>query len=400
MKEKEILCGLDIGVSKISVVLGEFKEPERLSIIKKAKVESEGLERGKVLDIEKFTQTVEKVMHMVGADKEFKPARIVLGIGNGDLMLQHCRRTIFISERAQEIKNFHIERLINDTLDNAIPFDHESLHIFPREFILDGQNGIKNPCGMFGSKLSADFLIITIPVSILYNLKKGVYNAGYEIDSVIFSGISSAFSFLNKEERTLGVVFLKIGGGITSIVKFREEKPVFLEIFPFGGIDIDYALSNALNISLEEAKELKEKYGSLDIKGDEKIILEKSDKEVSQIKVNKIIKDVVERFLFQIKRRLDKSRILENIPSGVIVGGDTFYIEGLIEKVEEVLHVPVKLGIIRNVEDLTGKENNLFTFSDPIGLLFFDYLYRTPKEIHKKPLNIFQKLRKLFEEYF
>ena len=399
----ELICGLDIGTSKISVILGQFKEPNKLIIMRKAKLASEGIERGKVLDMEKFTQVIERVMQSVEADKTLRPTRIILGVGNELLRIQHYRRTIIISERSQEIKNSHIERLIKETMDTVVPFDYETLHVLSKEFIVDGQEKIRDPRGMFGNRLSGDFLVMFFPSSTLYNLKKGVYNAGYEVDRVFFSGYTTAFSFLDEEERNEGVIFLKIGGGTTTLAKFSGGIPVFFEIFPFGGIDIDYALSKALGVSLEEAKKIKEKYGGLENRK-EKIISEVSLKEFSQEQLIKIVKDVLERFLLRIKRKMAKFYGLDKVPFGIVLAGETFLLEGLVEKVEEIFRIPARLGVIKNIEDLTNKEENLFTYSDPIGLLRFDYLHRSSSKAIEKKLNSLRRFmlfaKKLFEEYF
>ncbi|MCM8784044.1 MAG: cell division protein FtsA [Candidatus Omnitrophica bacterium] len=399
---KEIVCGLDIGTSKISAVLGEFRD-DNLVILAKDRMASEGMERGKVLNMEKFTAVIESIMHKV--NKDFLPNRIILGISNDCLRVMNYRRSIMLSEKTQEIKNHHIERLINETVDNSVPFDHEVLHIFTREFMVDGQSKIRDPRGMFGSKLSADFLFITLPTSVLQNIKKGIYNAGYDVDITIYSGLASAFAFLEEEERNSGVLYLEIGGGITTVVKFMGGVPINLEIFPFGGIDIDKAIAKALNISLDEAEELKKNYGSLypAIK-QEKIIRKNGEKELSIEKLIKIIENVSEGFLFQIKRKIEKSSVFDYLPAGIVLGGCTFLLEGLVEKVGEIFRFPIRLGTVRVSEDLSGKEDSLYSWADTIGLLYFDHFNRASKKDSKKTLNPIKKFilhaKKIFEEYF
>ncbi|MCM8798320.1 MAG: cell division protein FtsA [Candidatus Omnitrophica bacterium] len=402
---REIICGLDIGTSKISVILGEFSLPHKLNILAKAKVEPEGLERGKVLDIEKFTHSIESVMHMTGADRELKPVRIILGVGNDSLRISQYRRSSVLSERSQEIKNFHIERLREETLEMAVPFDHEVLHIFSKEFMVDGQAQIRDPRGMFGNRISADFLLVTISSSVLHNIKRGIYNAGYAVDTVVFSDLASAFTLLDEGERNEGVIFLKIGGGMTTVVKFSGGVPVFLEIIPFGGIDIDTTIAKALGISQEEAKELREKYGGFPPGlPQEKIIIEKSGKVVKCNELAGIINRALERVLFQIRKRIEKYQKLDYLPYGIVLGGGVFLFEGLVEKVEEVFRLPARLGVVKDVEDSTGKESNFYAWADPLGLVKFSPPTQVSNPAIDKHLNPFQRLflrtKKIFEEYF
>ncbi|MFN7169929.1 MAG: cell division protein FtsA [Candidatus Omnitrophota bacterium] len=403
---KEIICGLDIGTSKISVVLGELNASNnKLGILAKAKVNAEGLERGKVLDIEKFTHSIELVMHMAGTDRELKPAKIILGIGNDSLRVYRYRRTTIISERIQEIKNFHIEHLIEETLNMAVPFDYEILHIFPEEFIVDGQGKIRDPRGMFGNRISADFLLVTISSSVLHNIKKGIYNAGYAADTILFTDLASAFTFLDEEERNAGVIFLKIGGGMTSVIKFLGGVPVFLEIIPFGGVDIDTAIAKATGVSVEEAKELKERYGGLSLEiPQEKIILKKSGKMLKRDELVRIINRILERVLFQIKKKIEKYENLSCLPYGIVLGGNTFLLEDLVEKVEEIFRLPVRLGSVKGIEDFTGGESNLYSWADSLGLLRFNSFSKVSKQNIDKHLHPFQKFllhtKKIFEEYF
>lgn len=399
---KEIICGLDIGTSKISAVLGKFNE-DKLTILAKDKVDAEGLERGKVLNMEEFSRLIDKVMQKV-SDK-IKPSRIIIGISNDCIKVFNYRKTIMISEKSQEIKSSHVERLINEAIDTSIPFDYEVLHVFPREFRVDGQGNIRDPRGMFGNRLSADFLFITSPVSTLQNIKKGIYNAGYDIDVTVFSRLASAFAFLNEEERLAGVLCLEIGGGLTSIVKFMGGIPVFLEIVPFGGMDIDVAIAKAFAISLDEAKELKESYGSLysEVK-QEKIIMEKGGKELNQDKLVKIIREILESFLFQIKRKMEKAHLFEYLPHGIVVGGGTFLLEGLVENTAEIFRLPLRLGTVKVNEDLSGKEYSLYPWADVIGLLYFDHFNRTFRKKPPSPTGLFQKfifsINRVLEEYF
>ncbi len=401
---KEIICGLDIGTSKISACVGEFIDTDRFRILGRARIDSEGLERGKVLDIEKFTRAAERIMHLIHADKDLKPGRLVLGIGTECLRIQHYRRTAAISERGREIKSSDIGNLINSALEMAVPFDHEMLHVFPQEFVVDGQSKIKDPRGMFGCKISTRILVISAPSSLLYNLKKGIYNAGCDVDSVVFSGLGSSFAFLSEEERNAGAIFLESGGGITSAIKFSEGYPVYTEIIPFGGMDIEAIIARALGISLPEAKELKEQHGSLLEQSAHRIILNKRETEITQTKLKELILPAAERILFQIKRRLESSNCLEYTPSGIILGGGSFLLEGLVEKVEDIFRLPTRLGAIGNIEDWTQDEKSLFLQSASIGLIRFDRLHTNrelPRQLEVGPLQRFIiRTKRIFEEYF
>jgi len=402
---REVICGLDIGVSKISATIGEFSPANKFRLLAGARMDSEGLERGKVLDIEKLTKTIEKIMGILRAESDFKPDRLVMGMGTGCLKVQSYRRTSTIADRAREIKGPDVDRLINNALEMAVPLDHEMLHAFPQEFVVDGQNRIKDPKGMFGSKIAVRLLVISAPTSLLHNLKKCVYNAGYDVDAVSFSGLGSSFAFLTEEEREAGVIFLEIGGGITSVIKFIEGLPAFLEIIPFGGMDIDEVIAKAISIPLSEAKELKDKYGSLNTEQlDSRIILDRRETEVTQVKLKQLIVPAVERILFQIEKRLDNSNGLKYTPSGIVLGGGSFLLEGLVEKIEEIFRLPVKLGVVKNAEDWTKDKKNIFLLSGPIGLIYLDHFNRTRELSSQSEVGYFKKLirktKDIFEEYF
>jgi cell division protein FtsA len=404
--KREIVCGLDIGATKVSASIGEFGQDARFRLLGKARVASEGIDRGRVMEMEDSTRTIEKAMNIIRLDSGLKIGRLVLGVGGDSLKVSSYRKTLSISERGKEIKELDVHKLIESTLDTAIPFDHEVLHIFPQEFSVDGQGRIKDPRGMFGSKISVHALIISGPSSVLYNLKKCVYNAGYNVDRVVFSGLGSGFVFSKDEERISGLTFLEIGGGITTLLKFVENSPVLLEIIHFGGIDLDIIIAEALGISLPEANALKNKYGSLNMEqADHRIILDKQDKEISRLKLRQLMEPAIERLLFQIKKKIENTNDTASVgTSGIILGGGTFLLEGLVEKAEGILRIPVRLGLVRDIQNLTKDEKSLFSQASSIGIAYFDRFSRTKELSISSGGSPLQKLilrtKEIFEEYF
>ncbi len=403
--KKEIICGLDIGATKLTAVVGEFGQNNRLRLLSKASLPSEGVEKGKILDMEKFTRTVEGIMNSVRLDRNLKPDRLVVGVSSDCLKIHNYRRTSTISERGREIKNADIEKLMTNALDMVLPLDHEMIHVFPQEFSVDGQNNIRNPRGMFGSKVSVRVLVMSAPVSFLHNIKRCIYNAGYDMDNIVFSGLGSGLSFLTEEERIQGVIFIEVGGGLTSLIKFKESCPVFLEVIPFGGLDIDKAIANAFGVPLGEAEELKNKYGNLNVNQPEnKAVLDSLGKEVDRNKLNGIILSSTERLLFQIKRKLENYNLLQATPSGIVLGGRPFLLDGFVEKTEDFFRIPTRLGNVGKLEDWSKDNASLFYFASAIGLIYFDNSGKIKESCAvsgSRFLNRFiQRTKEIFEEYF
>lgn len=351
MQKQNVVLGLDIGTTKVAACAGCCQE-EGMEIIGLAKTPNTGLRRGMIADIEEtvsaISATLEETERMAGVPL----SSCYVGINGGHLASVNSKGVIAVSRADGEIIEADIERVIEASRAVAIPPNREIIHAIPKSYIVDGQEGIKDPLGMTGIRLEVETQVISGSTSAIKNLTKCVTQAGLDIEGLVFNPLATARILLSKKQKELGVILVDIGAGTTSVAIFEEGDVIHCNVFPVGSLHITNDIAIGLRISLEAAEKVKLKYGSASVeKVRESETIDLSDFEPSEEQkakrryVAEIIEARLTEIFSMIKGDLKKIGKDGMLPAGAIFTGGGSHLEGLIDFAKEYLRLPCQVGL-------------------------------------------------------
>jgi cell division protein FtsA len=255
------IVGLDIGTTKIAAVIAEYGETGMLEIVGVGVAPSYGLRRGVVINIESTLKSVHAAVEAAEQMAGFEVQQIVVGIAGGHIEGINSRGVVKVTGRGREITQHDVDRVIEAARAVSIPMDREVLHVIPQEYIVDEQDGIKDPLDMIGVRLEAEVHIITGSVTSAQNLVKCVNRAGFRVESFVLDSLASARAVLSRDEMELGVLALDLGGGTTDVLVYLEGAPYFTSVVPVGGAQVTSDLSIMLKTPMESAERIKREAG-------------------------------------------------------------------------------------------------------------------------------------------
>jgi cell division protein FtsA len=368
-----IVVGLDIGTTKITTVIGEVSPNGVLDIIGEGTVPSEGLKRGVVVNLER---TISSIRNSIAAAERVAGVRVVdayVGVAGGHLkaLTSHGLAAI---RRGQEISRPDVERAIENA--RAVPLDPnlEIIHVLPQEYVVDGQEGIKNPVGMHGVRLEVDVHIVTGSQGPLANLRRCVSEAGITVNGLVLQGYASGLSVLEPQEEDVTTVLIDIGGGTTDVAVFRRGNLAHSAVIPLGGDHVTQDLAQILKIPADEAERVKKKYGAaVPEMADPDLNLELTQNgvvpQVSAFELSRIIKPRMAE-IFNLARAEIDSVLgpVELIAAGVVITGGTALMRGVSELARERFKLPVRIGKPGNVSGLADVVSSP-THATSVGLV-------------------------------
>ncbi|HZG61178.1 MAG TPA: cell division protein FtsA [Anoxybacillus sp.] len=372
MNSNEIFVSLDIGTSSVKVIIGEMMN-ESLNIIGVGNVKSEGLKKGSIVDIDETVQSIKRAIEqaerMVGLDIR----RVVVGVSGNHIQLQNCHGVVAVSSENREISNEDVARVIEAAQVVSIPPEREIIDVIPKQFIVDGLDGINDPRGMLGVRLEMEGTIITASKTILHNLLRCVERAGLEITDICLQPLAAGSLALSKDEKNLGVALVDIGGGSTTIAVFEQGFLQATTVLPVGGDHITKDLSIGLRTSTEDAEKIKIKYGHAfyDHASDEEvfsvpIIGSDQHQQFSQLEVADIIEARLEE-IFQMVQHEIRKLGYRDLPGGYVLTGGVANMPGILELAQVVFANSVRIAL----PDYIGVRDPQYTTG--VGLIKFAY---------------------------
>ncbi|MBB6097999.1 cell division protein FtsA [Deinobacterium chartae] len=358
MKDNRIIVGLDIGTTKISTVIGELGPDGVLDVIGEGTVPSEGMKKGAVVNLERTTAAIRQSVAAAERVAGVKVHEAYVGVAGAHIraLTSHGLAAI---RRNQEITRADVERAIENA--KAVPMDPniEVIHSLPQEYVIDGQEGIKNPVGMQGVRLEVDVHIVTGASGPLANLRRCISEAGLGTKQLVLQAYASGLAVLDASETESTVVLIDIGGGTTDVGVFRRGNLAHSAVIPIGGDHITADLAQILKIPLEEAERIKRKYGSaLPDLADPDLSLEitqgGSVTSISAFELSRIIKPRVAEIYSLVRDQIDAALgPIELVASSVILTGGASLMRGTAELARDRFRLPVRLGRPRGIEGLT-----------------------------------------------
>lgn len=400
-KRESILVGLDIGTTKISAVVGEVKDDKSIDIIGIGTSPSRGLRKGSVVNIESTVESIKRAVEeaelMAGVDID----AVYTGIAGGHIKGFNSRGVIAVKDK--EVSRFDIERVVDAAKAIAIPLDREVLHIIPKEFIVDGQDGIRDPLGISGVRLEAEVHIITGAVTSAQNIIKCANKAGLQVVGIILQPLASSEAVLTQDEIELGVVMVDIGGGTTDIAILGEGCILHTAVLGIGGNHLTNDIAVGLRTPSKEAENIKKRYGcaltSL-VKDDETIEVPSVGGRPSRILSRQLLSEIIEprgeEIFGLVLRELKNTGYEEMIASGVVITGGTANMDGMVELAEKVLDLPVRRGIPSNIGGLVDIVSNPI-YATGVGLILYALKKGGKGEIPNG--NLFNKIVSFTKEW-
>ncbi len=352
MDHQKIVVGLDIGTTKICAIVGVKNQFGKLEIIGMGKAVSDGVRHGMVYNIDKTTQAIKKAV-----SEAEEMANINVGLVNVGIAGHHIRSTIHHNSMMRQsseglISVEDVNSLTNDTYKSATPPGTKIIHVMPQDYIIDHEPGIKDPVGMNGVKLEADFHVITAKTSAIDNIRKCIEYAGLEIENLILEPLASSLSVLTEEEKEAGVALIDIGGGTTDIAIFYDNIIRHTAVIPFGGNVVTEDIKEGCNVMQNQAEQLKVKFGMAiaDEADANKVIVidgfkNRAPKHISVKNLAYIIEARIEEIIELAYTEILNSSYSKKLSAGVVITGGGSQLQFLKQKFEHQTGYETRIGL-------------------------------------------------------
>jgi len=395
MSKKDLIVGLDIGTTKICCIVGEYQpatptEPSEINIIGFGQAPSLGMRKGVVINIDSTVDGIKKAVKEAENMAGIKISSAYVGIAGTHIKSFNSSGVVAVKD--QEINEQDIQRVIDAAKAVMIPQDREVLHVIPQEFIIDDQDGIREPVGMNGVRLEAKVHIVTGAISSAQNLIKCANRAGLSVTELCLQPIASSAAVLSSDEKELGVALVDIGGGTTDVAIFREGALLYTSVLPIGGAHITNDISAGLRCSLENAEKIKLAHGSAiasQVDDNDTIevpaVGEGKARVVSRKILAEIIEARVEEMYSLIQKEIEKSGHSELLAAGIVFTGGTTLLHGMVELGDFMFEIPLKRGQPARLGGLKEVVSSP-KYSTAVGLLKFG---AERLESHPEQHNIF-----------
>lgn len=388
MPKSNIIVGLDIGTSGVRVVVASIKGKEEIKprIIGVGESTSLGMRKGVVVDIEEMTKAIKRAVDQAERSSGVSIDRAYVSVGGNHIKSKASKGIVAVSRADEEVSEDDVLRAITNASAVSLDPNREVVHVIPREFNIDGQEGVQDPRGMTGVRLEVDTLIIEALTPYIKNLRKCLNNAGVEIEELVLNVLAASHATLSRRQKELGVLVLDLGGGTAGMAVYEERKLLHIHVLPVGSSHITNDIAIGLRTSIEVAEEVKLNYGSCapgDINKKDNIDLSKIDEKeegvASRKEISKIIEARIEEIFSLVNKelkRIDRERLL---PSGVVLVGGGAKIPGIIDLAKDKLKLPVQIGYPQGIDGLVDKVDDP-GFTTVIGLIFWALQMKEGKE--------------------
>ncbi|HSC79138.1 MAG TPA: cell division protein FtsA [Chitinolyticbacter sp.] len=370
---KNLIVGLDIGTAKVVAVVAEIQDDGKLNVVGLGSAVSRGLKRGVVVDIEKTVGAIQSALGEAELMADCKIREVFTGIAGSHIKGLNSHGMVAIKDK--EVTQADMTRVIETASAVNIPTDHQVLHILAQEYVIDGQEDVKEPLGMSGVRLEVRVHIVSGAVSAVQNITKCVRRCGLEISEVILQPLASAYAVLTEDEKDLGVCLVDIGGGTTDIAVFIDGAIRHTAVIPIAGDQVTNDIAMALRTPTGEAESIKLQHGvALRHMTDPQAMIEvpgvgeRGSRQMSRHTLAEVIEPRVEELYGLVQAELRRAGFEDRLSSGIVVTGGAALMPGMVELGEEIFHMPVRLGTPKYVGGLAEVVKNP-RYSTAVGLL-------------------------------
>ena len=407
-QDKNLIVGLDIGTSKVVAIVGEVLPDGTIEVVGLGSHPSRGLKKGVVVNIESTVQSIQRAVEEAELMAGCQIQSVYAGIAGGHIRSLNSHGIVAIKDH--EVSAGDVERVIDAARAVAIPADQKILHILPQEFIIDGQEGIREPIGMSGVRLEARVHMVTGAVSAAQNIVKCVKRCGLDVDDVILQQLASSYAVLAEDEKELGVCLCDIGGGTTDIAVFTHGAIHHSAVIPIAGDQVTNDIAVALRTPTHHAEDLKIKYAcaltqlaspneTIEVPS----VGDRPPRRLERQTLAEVVEPRYEELFSLVQAELKRSGFESMIAAGMVLTGGGAKMEGAIELAEEVFNMPVRLGTPQYVSGLIDVVRNPI-YATGVGLLLFgNQAIRAPVSRGSRlesTVNLWERMKSWFQGNF
>jgi cell division protein FtsA len=347
---KNLIVGLDIGTSKIIAIVAEVKPEGGFEVIGMGSHSSRGLKKGVVVNIEATVSAIQRALEEAELMADCKIREVYTGIAGSHIKSFNSHGMVAIKDK--EVSRLDVDRVMETAKAVNILNDQQVLHVLNQEFIIDGQEDVREPIGMSGIRLEVKVHIVTGAVSAAQNIMKCVRRCGLEVRDLVLQPLASAMAVLSEDEKELGVCLVDIGGGTTDIAVFTHGAIRHTAVIPIAGDQITNDIAMALRTPTKDAEDIKCRYGcALRAMADPHDMVEvpgvgdRGTRQLSRQTLAEVIEPRAEELYSLVQAELRRSGLEELLSSGVVITGGSSSLQGMVELGEEIFHMPVRLGL-------------------------------------------------------
>ncbi|MCK5189891.1 MAG: cell division protein FtsA, partial [Methylococcales bacterium] len=344
--DRNIIVGLDIGTSKVAAIVAELTGDDEIEIIGIGVSPSKGLKKGVVVNLESTVHSIQRAVEEAELMAGCHVQSVFAGIAGSQIKSLNSHGIVAIKDK--EVSQYDIDRVIDSARAVAIPADQKILHILPQEFVIDQQEGIKEPIGMSGIRLEAKVHMVTGSVSAAQNIIKCIRRCGLDVEDIVLEQLASCTSVLTEDEKELGVLLCDIGGGTTDIAIFSEGAIKHTAVIPIAGDQVTNDIAVALRTPTKSAEEIKREYACAltQLANAEQMINvpsigDREPRKISEQNLAEIIEPRYEELMLLVQAELRRSGYEDLIAAGMVLTGGSSKVKGLIDLAEEIFHMPV-----------------------------------------------------------
>ena len=373
VQDKKLIVGLDIGTSKVVAIVGEIDPEGGIEVVGIGSNPSKGMKKGVVVNIESTVQSIQRAVEEAELMAGCQIHSVYVGIAGSHIRSLNSHGIVAIKDK--EVYRADLERVIDAAQAVAIPADQKILHILPQEYVIDSQEGIKEPMGMSGVRLEAKVHLVTCAANAAQNIEKCIRRCGLDVEEIILEQLASSYSVLTDDERELGVCLVDIGGGTTDIAIFTEGSIRHTGVIPIAGDQVTNDIAMALRTPTQHAEEIKIKYACAltQLAGADDTIKvpsvgDRPPRDLSRQSLAEVVEPRYDELFTLVQSELRRSGFEDMVPAGVVLTGGTSKMEGVVELAEEIFHMPVRVGYPQSVRGLNDIVRNPI-YATGVGLL-------------------------------
>lgn len=355
-KQNDIVVGLDIGTTKVAAIVGEVME-DGIDIIGVGSVPSRGLRKGVVINIDSTVQSIQAAVEQAETMAGCEIRTVYAGIAGSHVQGVNNHGVIAIKDK--EVSGADVERVLDQAKAMAMPSDRQTIHVLPQEYLVDDQDGIKEPVGMSGVRLEAKVHLVTVGTTFAQNIVRCAERCDLHIAELVLQPLASAEATLSEDEKEIGVAVIDIGGGTTDIVLYVDGSVVHTSVIPLGGLNLTQDISVGLRTPLAEAERIKQKYGCAAesmVDPDETIEVPSVGGRPARVLPRRVLCQIVEprveEIFMLVRQAIAATGYADVLASGAVITGGSTVLDGMPELAEQVLGLPVRRGVPTGVGGL------------------------------------------------
>lgn len=401
-----LVVGLDIGTTKICAIVGETT-PHGIDIVGIGLHPSKGLRKGVVINIDSTVQSIEKAIEEAELMAGCEIHSVYAGIAGGHIRGFNSHGVVAVQDR--EVKKADLDRVLDAARAVAIPMDREIMHVLPQEFVVDDQDGVRDPIGMSGVRLEAKVHIVTAASTSAQNIVKCASRCGLNVNEIVIEQLASSEAVLSQDEKDLGVALVDIGGGTTDLIIYSQGAIRHTAVIAVGGNHLTNDIAIGIRTPTVEAERIKHEYGSASsesLRNDEMIEVPsvggRKPRTISRFLLGEIIEPRVEEIFQLVRREIEKMGFHQMLGSGVVITGGSSLLPGMVEVAERVFDLPVRSGIPQGFGGLVDVVSSPI-YSTAVGLVLHgakQEVSSTRGRSRSRDVNVYFKVKNRMKEWF